>query len=199
MEIVKEYKKLYDEGVIPRESITAEHRRAIDLYKNGKIAFLVSGPQFMFIIKSEAPEIYGVTGIGSAFPVVGSGGYEVEMQNLCVSAKSPNPKEAIDLALWVTNAENQLAFSKMVTIFPSIKQALADPYFSKPGDSPEDKARNAGAKQLENAVISIPPLPHLPELNKVMNDVMQKVLLKNISAEDALSEAEKKWNEILAR
>lgn len=197
--IVKEYKKLFDEGVIPRESITAEHRRAIDLYKSGRTAFLPSGPQFLLIVKNEAPDIYARTGVGFQIPVKGSGKYVVDMQNIAVFDKTPYPEQAIDLALWVTNAENQLAFSKLVTIFPSVEAALADPYFASPGTTPEDKARYLGAQQLRNPTVLLPPLPKLSQLNKVFNDMARQVMLRNVPAEKALAEAESKWNEILGK
>jgi putative chitobiose transport system substrate-binding protein len=197
--VVKEYKKLYDEGIIPRESMTAEHRRAIDLYKSGRAAFLPTGPQFLLIVKNEAPDIYARTGVGFQIPVKGSGKYVVDMQNLAVYEKTPHPKEAVDLALWVTNAENQLAFSKLVTIFPSVEAALADPYFSSPGTSPEDKARYIGAQQLRNPTVLLPPLPKLAQLNKVFNDMARQVMLRNVPVEKAVAEAEAKWNEILGK
>ncbi|MCX7716992.1 MAG: sugar ABC transporter substrate-binding protein [Candidatus Sumerlaeaceae bacterium] len=197
--VVHEYKKLFDEGVIPRESMTAEHRRAIDLYKSGRVAFLPSGPQFLLIVKNEAPDVYARTGVGFQIPVKGSGKYAVDMQNLAIYEKTPHPKEALDLALWVTNAENQLAFCRLVTIFPSVEAALADPYFSSPGTTPEDKARYIGAQQLRNPTVLLPPLPKLSQLNKVFNDMARQVMLRNVPVEKAVAEAEAKWNEILAK
>lgn len=197
--IVAEYKKLFDEGVVPRESVTAEHRRAIDLYKSGAAAFLFSGPQFLLQIKGEAPEIYKVTGVGQSFPVKGTNKFDIDTQNLAIFAKTPHPKEAIELAHWVTNGENQLKFAKLVTIFPSVKSALADPYFAAPGNAPEDKARNLGSKQIESATVLLSPLPHMAELNRVMNTTMQRILLENVPPAVALGDAEKQWTEILSR
>jgi putative chitobiose transport system substrate-binding protein len=198
--LVREYKSLFDEGVIPRESATAEHRRALELYKGGKTAIFQSGPQFLLIIRNEAPDVYAVTGVGPTMAVPGTGEYGVDTQNLAIFAKTKNPNEAVDLALWVTNAENQLAFSKLVTIFPSVKSALADPYFTDTGlTDPEGLSRVVAARQLEHATVLVPPLPRLPEINKVLNDTMQKIMLKDEPVEKALSEAEAKCTDILAK
>lgn len=199
VKLLQDYKKMYDDGVIPRESMTGEHRRVIDLYQSGKTAFMLSGPQFLVIVKKEAPNIYGVTGVGPAIPIGKTGKYGVDVQNLCIYGKTPYPKEAADLALWITNGPNQLTFAKQVTIFPSVKEALADEYFTKPGTTPEDKARNIAAAQISSATVYLKPLPRLSELNKASNDTMQKIMLQNVPVEQALTECEKKWNEILAK
>lgn len=199
LRVVKQYKQMFDDGVIPRESLTAEHRRAIDLFKTGKAAFFVSGAQFLLGIKEEAPDMYANVGIGNMPPIPPDGRYLVELQNLSVYAKTRHPREATDLALWITNAENQLAFAKIVTILPSAAEALKDPYFSLPGNTPEDRARNISAKQLEKPTALIPPLPNLSELNRVMNDFAREVMLRNVPPETALNQAEEKWNAILAK
>lgn len=196
--LISEYKKLYDEGVMPREAVREEHRRAIELYKSGRTALLQSGPQFLMQIR-EATDVYEATDIGPAFPIGKTGKYGCDTQNLSVYVKTPYPKEALNLALWVTNAENQLAFCKMVTIFPSVKEALADPYFSQPGKTPEDMARNIGAKQMQTAIVNLPELPHLAELNKAMIETVNKIFLQNVPVESALAEAETRWTEILSK
>lgn len=197
--LVTEYKKLFDEGVIPRESVTAEHRRAIELFKTGQTAMLISGPQFLLGMEKETPEVYKAVGVGGDFPMKGTGEFAVAMQNLCVSAKSTHPKEATELALWVSNGENQLAFSKMVTIFPSVTEALKDPYFTKAGDKPEDKARAISATQLPKATISVPALPRMSELNKVMEETMGDVLARGMDPAKALADAEAKWTAVLSK
>lgn len=197
--LLNELKSLFEEGVIPRESITAEHRRAIDLFKSGKTAVLRSGPQFLFIVKNEAPDIYNKIRVAHDIPIEGTNNYDLATQNLSIYKNTPNAKEAIDLALWLTNAENQLAFSKKVTIFPSVTKALEDPYFTKPGDAPEDKARAIGAEQIKSAKVVVPVLPRVSELNKVMTDVMNQVLLNNREPQEVLAEAEQKWTQILSK
>jgi hypothetical protein len=56
-----------------------------------------------------------------------------------------------------------------------------------------------GAKQLQHAAILVPPLPHLSDLNKIMNNTIRDILVKNVPVEQALAEAENSWTEILNR
>ncbi len=198
--LLGEYKKLYDGGVIPRESATAEHRTAIDYYKRGKTAFMMTGPQFLHFIRNEAPDIYRNTGVGYAFPVGKTGDYIVDIQALSISSRSKVPREALDLALWVTNGKNQYEFAKVVTIFPSVKETLERPEFVSLGKDPvEQEARRIVVKQLQTATVVVPDLPRMADLNKAMNEAIIRVLTQNMPPDQALKDAERRWNEFLAR
>jgi putative chitobiose transport system substrate-binding protein len=198
-EILADLKSLYDQGAIPRESIRAEHRRSLDSFRQGRSAFLISGPQFLRIIKNESPALYNNIRVSTVPPIGDTGRYEVDTQNLVLFKDSPNPKEALGLAEFITSAENQLAFTRTVTIFPSVLAALDDPHFTQAGESPEDQARVIGAKQMRSAGILVPPLPRLGELNRAMEDATQALLNGRATPAQALEQAEKRWNEILAR
>ncbi len=199
VKILTELKDLYDFGAIPRESIRAEHRRSLDSFKQGRSAFLVSGPQFLRIIRNEVPDLYRNVGVGPVQPIGDTGRYEVDTQNLVLYRGTKHPKEALQLAEFITNAENQLEFTRTVTIFPSVLAALDDPLFSAGGDSPEDQARLIGARQMRTAGILVPPLPRLGELNRAMQDGAQALLTGRATPAQVLEQTEKRWNDILAR
>jgi putative chitobiose transport system substrate-binding protein len=132
-------------------------------------------------------------------PIGDTGRYEVDTQNLVIYKDSPHPREALGLAEFITNAQNQLEFTRTVTIFPSVLAALDDPHFSTAGDSPEDQARVIGARQMRSAGILVPPLPRLGELNRAMEDGAQALLNGRATPAQVLEQIEKRWNEILAR
>ena len=75
------------------------------------------------------------------------------MQTFAVPAKSKHPKEAADFAFYVTNAANQLAFCKLVAIFPTTKKTLDDPFFTnievktKLGRSAQDYGRGVAHRR----------------------------------------------------
>jgi putative chitobiose transport system substrate-binding protein len=197
--IVAELKDLYDKGVIPRESIRAEHRRSLESFKSGRSAFLVSGPQFLRLIRNEAPDLYKNVGVSTVPPIGNTGLFEVDTQNLVLFKNTPHPEAALALAKFVTNAENQLEFTRTVTIFPSVLEALDDPHFSAGGDSPEDQARLIGARQMRSAGILVPPLPRLGELNRAMEDAARNAMTGRATPAAAIEQAANRWNEILAR
>ncbi len=191
---------LYKRGLIPKNSITEGHGKAIDMYQAGEIAILPSGPQFLKIVKENAPKIAEVTASGPQ--ITGdSGKMNVAVMNLVVPKQSKHQKEAVDFALFITNAENQLKFCKLTAILPSVKKAAEDPYFTKLPDNAEpiDEARIISASQLPKSEVLVPPLKGYDDLKKAMNEAMQSALLGKKSVDKALADAEKKWNEILAK
>lgn len=187
---------VYKNGLIPKESLTATHRRPIELYKSGQIAIFISAPNFLLLIKNDAPDIYKVTKVAPM--ITGRGGtYSVTIQSLALYGQSKHPKEAADFARYVTNAQNQIDFCKRVTIFPSVKKAIEDEFFKTGGDSPEDQARIIGAKQLVNSVVETYPRENQGELNRIMEDAITKSCLGKMTPKEALDEAAALWTKTL--
>jgi putative chitobiose transport system substrate-binding protein len=189
---------LYKNGLVPKEALTAMHRRPIELYKSGKLAVFQSGPQFLKLVKSDAPEVYRNTlcapricGKVERYPVIAA--------NLAIARQSKRPKEAADFAAFVTNGENQLAFCKITTILPSVISAAKDPYFTHVEDTPEGQARKISAQQLFKGVVRWYPEKNRAELNRAMDDAMQKACLGRVTPKEALDEAARKWTELLNR
>jgi putative chitobiose transport system substrate-binding protein len=189
---------LYKNGLVPKEALTSRHRRPIELYKTGKIAMFVSGPQFLKLIKSDAPDVYNNTlcaprilGKVEMYPVV--------VMNLSIARDCKHPQEAADFAAFVTNGQNQLDFCKITTIMPSVVSAAKDPYFTNVEDTPEGHARKIAAEQLFKATVKKYPTKNRPELNEAMDEAMQKACLGKLTPKEALDEAARKWTQILSR
>ncbi|MDK2972256.1 MAG: putative chitobiose transport system substrate-binding protein [Candidatus Sumerlaeota bacterium] len=189
---------LYRNNLVPSEALTATHRRIVELYKTGNLAVMSTAPQFLGQVKTGAPEIYANTIVGPRMRWHDSDTQFVALHTLSVSSQSKHPKEAADFAAFVTNGPNQLKFSKLVTIIPSVTEALNDPYFSAPGDTVEGKARLYSAQQVREGHVFRPP-PNLNKLSRPMEDAMEQVAQGQKTAEEALAEAEDAWNEILGK
>ncbi|HZC26037.1 MAG TPA: hypothetical protein VE287_03375, partial [Actinopolymorphaceae bacterium] len=103
-----------------------------------------------------------------------------------------------DFALWVTNAQNQLTFCKLVTIFPSTRKSLDDPFFHKFSDDPSDQARK----------IVVDELPHMKpfmlgtdqdiQLEQALGNEIVAYFLGKQSATGALHKASDEWNKVLS-
>lgn len=190
--------KLYKEGLIPKESLTSNHRRIIEMYKTGQVALFITGPQFLHQIKNDSPDIYKAT--KCAPPIMGKGKtYPVDVMSLCISNQSKYPKEASDFAKFVTNAENQLAFCKIVTIFPSVKEAAQDKYFTEGGDTAEERSRIIVASYLKQSIVEQYPRENQGELNRIMEDAIQKACLGKLTPREALDEAAELWTKTLSK
>jgi putative chitobiose transport system substrate-binding protein len=101
----------------------------------------------------------------------------------------------------MTNAENQVEFDKIVPILPSIESALDDPFFSELPENPTpiDEARIVSAGQLKESEVLVPPMKNYEELKTAMNEALQGAMLGDLTSEEAVKQAEEKWNELLAQ
>ncbi|RWZ54439.1 sugar ABC transporter substrate-binding protein [Halobacillus fulvus] len=189
---------LYQDELIPREVLTEGHGKAVDMYQAGQLAILASGPQFLNTVNENAPDIYEATGVAPI--ITGDTNLKnVAAMNIVVPEQSEHQDAAVDFSLFMTNAENQVEFDKIVPILPSIETALEDPYFSDlPEDpSPEDEARIISAEQLKDSEVLVPPMKNYSDLQKAMTDALQAAMLGEMSVKDALADAEQKWNAAL--
>ena len=128
-----------------------------------------------------------------------SGKLGVGVMNLVIPQSSTRQALALDLAKFVTSRENQLAFCKIVPILPSIKDAAQDPFFQpQPGAALEAQARSLAASQLRDAKLLVPPMPRQTELAKSLDDALQRAALGQQTPEQALDQAAKEWQQLLA-
>jgi putative chitobiose transport system substrate-binding protein len=195
--ILQEWVDAFRSGVMPRESISQGHRAALQLFQSGTIAMFIGGPQYLRIVEENAPSIYRTTDVAPA--VTGATGQKaLAVMSLAVSTASANPEMAAAFAAFVTNAENQLAFSRRVPIYPSVTASLDDPYFTEAGEAVEERARVLGAAQLPESAVLRPSLRHYNRLQEAFKAHMLKAFLGTRTVEQALAAAESDWNKILA-
>jgi ABC-type glycerol-3-phosphate transport system substrate-binding protein len=189
---------LYKDGALPPDSAVQTQRDEIDAYQSGQIALFPSGPNFLGIIEENAPKVYEQTRVGPQ--VTGeSGKVGMSAMGIMVPKSSDNQEAALAFAKFMTNAENQLAFAKVVTIFPSVESALEDPYFTKPReDTLEAEARRISAEQMKKAEV-LRPVTVSDEFNQAVINKVQGALLGDLSPEEALSQAEQEATKILQR
>lgn len=196
--VIEDWVAAFKAGVMPRESIAQGHRAALQLYQSGTIAMFIGGPQYLRIIQENAPSLYETTDVTSA--ITGTTGKKnLAIMSLVVSAKTANPEMAAKFAQFVTNGPNQLAFSKIVTIYPSVQSALEAPYFTELADSTLDaRARFIAASQLDEAELLKPALPNYNRLLEVFKAHLLKAFTGDKTVQKALDDAADDWNKILA-
>lgn len=196
IELFNEFKKLYDNNLIPKESITQTHRDALEKYMSGKIAFLVTGANFINMIKENAPSVYKKTKVLPQ--LTGETGlYDFSLMNFVIPDKAKNKKEALDFALFFTNKKNQLDFAKMTTILPVNKYCLEDEYFkiSKDNDL-SSNARIISVKQLDKLQPQIKNVKNKKELNTISSNCIQEILINNTNIKNSLQKFSSEWNKL---
>ncbi len=198
VEFLEMWVKMFEEGIIPRETVTEGHNAAVDLYQSNQAAVLLTGPQFLDRVQENAPGIYENTEV--APEITGEAGkVGVAVMNIAVLKDTEHKDESLEFAKFITNNKNQLDFAKIVTILPSTKKAAADPFFTDvDSGSKSDMARKVSAEQLDRAVNLVPPLSNQNQLNEAINQMVQNALLGEKTAAEAIADAEAEWNRILA-
>ncbi len=201
--ILERWRETFRAGAMPRESLTQGHAAAMKLYQSGTIALFVGGPQFLRIVRENAPSLYATTAVAPAL-TGRSGARNLAVMSLAVSRKSANARAAADFAAFVTNAANQLAFARRVPVYPSVTTALDDPFFRIPdttgtGAGPlEAQARVVGASQLAGARSLKPSLPNYNRLQEALKVELLRAFKDGKPIREALHDAATDWNMILA-
>jgi putative chitobiose transport system substrate-binding protein len=203
VEMVERWVTAYRDGIFPRDSATAGHATMVDLYQNGQIAVLVTGPQMLARVRDASPPVFAATSIlPPILPLAGKA--EIDVMLLSVSSQSRHPKEAARLAWFITNADNQLAFAKLAPIFPSTRLSLNDPLFAAPPaemlGTPQGKlayARHTAARSLESAQSFIPAIGPWPQMAGVFSEEIKAALLDGRDVKETLADIDAQWNAIL--
>ena len=188
---------LFDRKLIPREILTEGHRKAIELYQAGELAVLLTGPQFLKLVTQNAPDIAKASDV--SVQISGSTGKKsAAVMNVVVPTSSKNVDLAVKFALFITNDQNQLSFSKVENSLPSTLKASTDQYFTYLGkdSSSSDKARVISASQLSQSEVLIPPVKDLEKLRKIIYEELQLAMLKQKTTDVAIASAAERWNSL---
>ena len=195
--VIEEWVNTFRSGAMPRQSISVGHRGGLSLYQSGSIAMFIGGPQYLTIIEENAPGISRTTDVAPA-PTGQAGLKNLAVMALGVTSTSANRAQAAHFAAFVTNGENQLRFSHIVPIYPSVKEAVDDPYFTERDGSVESRAKVIGASQLDEAVMLRPVLNNYNRLMESFKAHLLKAFLGDRSVQASLDAAAEDWDKILA-
>ena len=191
---------LYRRGLLPREVVSQGYRRAVELYQGGDLALLSTGPEFLRAIQTNAPKVAART--APYPPITGAGGQtNVAVMNLSIPRQSRMAPEALSLALFLTDADNQARFAAQARVLPSARGALTSIgrqlEQERPRDSQERlvrEARSLSIRSLAGAQVLVPASPGVKRLQAIVYTQLQRAMLGQVSSDEALAIAERDWN-----
>lgn len=194
---------LYQDGALPREAATRGHAHLTEMYQNGRVAVISTGPNFLRRVRDVSPTVFESTLVLPG--VVGAlGRVHLPVMLLAVTNQSRHPRLAASLAWHMTGPHAQTEFCKQAAIMPSSTASLADPFFAPPAvedlEGPEGRlvaARAVAAATLENAVAFTASLDCWPDLRRAFEDEFKRVLLGSISLDVALARIDDQWGRTL--
>ena len=191
---------LYRQGLLPREVVSQGQSRATELYQSGDLALLAKGPEFLRSIQINAPQVAAAT---TAHPPLSGadGTANVALMTLAVPRQSARPREALALALFLTNGPNQARFAREARVLPSSRDALIqmrEELEAEQPSSPQERqvrdARLLSAITLETARVLVPSSPGVKRLQTIIYTQLQRAMLGQISSDQAVAEAALQWN-----
>ena len=186
------FRKLYQDDLIPPETITMTHREALEQFMAGKIVFYQGGANFLNMIKENAPKVYdNVDVIEQIKGPVGQNDFSV--MNFVIPLKAKHKSEALDFCLFLTNEKNQLELAQMTNVIATNSNALNNSFYNDYATL-ESKARSISAKQINKITPQLRQRENQKEINLLVNTTVQSVLLNEGSVDDLLKNLNKQIN-----
>ncbi|MFT2718828.1 ABC transporter substrate-binding protein [Deinococcus sp. A31D244] len=195
VQLLTTYVDLYKKGYIPEDTMRRGFTAATELYSAGKLAMLITGPQFILRVENDNKDIYGVTKV-APYPINIAGNViHTGLMGFMVPKGVKDRPLAQKLALFLTNDVNQLQFSRVTkTTFPSTVKASTDKFFKQGGADAVSQGRLVASTELKKAKDLTLIYPDASKLNKVFKDNIESAMAGQKTPKQALDDIVKAWN-----
>lgn len=191
-EVFEMFKILYIKDLIPKESITMTLQESLEKYMSGNILLINAGPNFLNMIKENAPATYEVTDV--APQITGElGQNDFSLMNFVIPVRAKHKDEALKFALFLTNEKNQLELAKLTNVLATNEKALKSDFYTKYDDNLEAKARVISANQLNKIQPAFKTQKGQKDINNIINNAVQSVLLNKNETKTILDKVENDW------
>ncbi|MFT4235323.1 MAG: sugar ABC transporter substrate-binding protein [Microbacterium sp.] len=182
VELVQHYIDLYESGGFLAESLSSDFTGVNESFQAGKIAYMPGSAYNVQALQENAPSVFENLQLA---PLITNEKPNMYVHLLGVSEQSENKSTAKEFARWVSNAENQLGFAKVVNVFPSTIGTIEDDFFTTSDGSANDEVRVTSAAQLADAV-AYQPGSFTDAMKSELRDQIALAMLGKQSAQDAL-------------
>lgn len=193
-EYINENLQLLKDGVIPKDIINYD--KQVQYFASEQVAMSLSSSPFINKIKTAAPDVYDKM-LAVPNPVGKAGIRYSNTMNIVVPSATSHKKEAVDFAVFVTNAANQLEFSKIANTLPSTVESAKDPFFSENDGTLEGVAKTVSAVSLDKAEDFYIGVESAKDVNEKVTKALQEIYLNGADVKKTLTEAESEVNKIL--
>ncbi|WP_394613161.1 ABC transporter substrate-binding protein [Lentzea sp. JNUCC 0626] len=194
VEFVETYKRMYDAGALIPEALTQNYTGAGAKFMAQQTAMNPGSAYDLGKFKTDAPSLYG--NIGITTPITNTGSANMFLHGVSVPTSSKNQATALAFGRFVTNADNQVKFAKLASIFPSTSKGGDDPYFTTEDGTDEARVRVAAAKQLKTAV-NYTPVQFSDQMREALLQQLADAMLGKKSPKQALDDAVTECNRLL--
>ena len=192
--LLDKYRQAYADGLMPQDVLTDAYLGNSQLFTKGQVAWTTGGGNSIGGFETDNPSLKG-----KVLPSPYIGTTPLYVQGVSVSSKSKNIPAAIALARFLTNAENQAAFAKIVPgIFPSTTASADDPTFSKSDGTPAGDAKVIAFDNLKDAKV-LQPVQVTEAMATIVNQQMAAAISGQTTSQQALDTAVEQLNQLLGQ
>lgn len=200
VEILDAWKTGYDAGAIAPGVVSKDVRNLPENLENRRIGFVPNVPATQLVnTQKNAPEVYSDLVVTPSARTPDGKLLLARQQTFAIPSGSDNKATAADWLKFVTNADNQLEFCKIVAIFPSTKATLEDPFFDTEGTDPSSVARKIIVDTLPDLEDGTLGTAQDQELLDLFDEQIRAFLQGDVDARTALTNAEQQWNTELGK
>lgn len=198
--ILEKFKKSYDAHGIAPGAVSKDIRNLPQTLENGQLAFKATANAAELLnVQKNAPDVYKDLVVTAPVRMSTGGFLLLAQQAFSVPKASKHKKAAAEFIKFFTNGANQLAFCKIVPIYPSTVSSTKDAFFTDvTGDDPMAAARSVIVKGLPELAYTPIGTPKDAELGEYLSEEVRAFMTGTKSAKEALDTAEKRWNDALA-
>lgn len=182
VEFVQHYIDMYNAGAFTDDMLNSSSSGESKSFNGGTQAFMNGSAFSVDDIRQNAPTVFETLGITN---FVANTNPNMFMEMLVVNSTSEHLDLAIELARFVTNSENQLAFDKQASVFPSSKGTIDDEFFNPTDDTMDAEAMRMSAEQVRNGVIWGPP-QFTSAVTNYLREQIALALQGQLTAQEAL-------------
>jgi len=176
------FKRMYNSGYLPKDSLTINHREVIEKYMSPSTMFVVTGANFINMVKENAQDVYNNSAVAPQLTGL-NGKYDVALMNFIIPKKSKHKALAKEFVLQLTSPENQLEFARLTNVLPANVLALENDYFNlcDPADLIA-QARCESKRQLDNLIDINFGYKNKKAINDTINRAFEGYILENSGA-----------------
>lgn len=191
------YVDMVKAGTVDQAALTTQDDRVgLLIFSAGQAPFYQTGPNLIREVKSNNATLYENLAVVPA-PVGKSGVLGKGLMGMSVKADTKYPNASIALAQYFTNPRAMVEFAKLVAVYPSSAAAFEDPFFSETPELIEDSARPIAGEIIAKYADIVPTIPKKADVNQIVLDAVESALFADVPAQQALSTAVEKANQLL--
>jgi putative chitobiose transport system substrate-binding protein len=191
------YVDMVKAGTVDTSIITTkDDRTGLLLFSAGQAPFYATGPNLIRDVKSNNETLYNDLAVAMS-PLGKSNVTGKGLMSISVKGDTKFPNASIALAQFFTNPRSMVAFSKIVSIYPSSPKAFDDPFFSSTSGAIEDSARPLAKDIIATYADIVPTIPKKADVNDLVLKAIESALFSDVPAQQALSDAVKAANALI--